>query len=224
MKPKIILGKDIAKKFDIPVDTLFRYIQLGLPVYNDKMERINASNYFVTNQTLQKELYSTSESSRILRALIPAISKGCADAIGVKTDGESPPALIFDSPFGEEAEMTAYAKLMNLWFIINEVERFIEKHERVNMKPNIKVEGKLPPYLDENHIYFSRELKAAIDAWTALFDKGEYDDRKSSAKTQIQNWLNKKFPNEKDFSTNAKERISTLVNPNIKKKGGAPKL
>ena len=76
------------------------------------------------------------------------------------------------------------------------------------------------PYLLKDHPYFSAELEAAVSVWMALYESGEYKS-KQAHKKQIKDWLQlyRKAP---AFSTEALERITTLVNP--QKKGGPPRI
>ena len=74
-----------------------------------------------------------------------------------------------------------------------------------------------PPYLDETHPHFSKEVPIAISAWIAMFENGGYSTKKPP-KQQIAEWLKINY---KDLTNNAIKRISTLVNTNKGKKGGA---
>lgn len=81
------------------------------------------------------------------------------------------------------------------------------------------------PCLDENHQFHAKELKIAIEAWTALFEKKEIGDpigkiksKPGGASTMIKKWLGKKYPGQSD---SAYERIATVINPF--KQGGAPR-
>jgi len=72
------------------------------------------------------------------------------------------------------------------------------------------------PYLNPQHEYYSLELAAAVDAWTALYSDGGYKN-KFSHKSQIEDYLRKRNP---QLSDRAIERLATIVNP--RKSGGAP--
>jgi len=87
--------------------------------------------------------------------------------------------------------------------------------------------GSATPCLDEENDFHSKELKIAIEAWTALFDKkeagdpvGKIKDRPGGAIKAIMGWLEKNYPGE---SGKAYERIAGVINPNPFKVGGAPK-
>lgn len=78
----------------------------------------------------------------------------------------------------------------------------------------------LPVYLDPQHPMFSEELSIAIQAWNEVL--GGYTDKPNSRslKQLVRKWLDTNYPDPK-LSKEAKERISTLVNPD--KNGGAPR-
>lgn len=77
--------------------------------------------------------------------------------------------------------------------------------------------------LDEENVFHAKELKIAIEAWTALFDKKEAGDpvnkiqkKPGGAISAITKWLEKNYPGE---SGNAYGRIAQVINPF--KDGGA---
>lgn len=83
------------------------------------------------------------------------------------------------------------------------------------------------PCLDEENYFHAKELKIAVEAWTALFDKkeagepvGKIQERPGGAISAITSWLEKNYPGE---TKNAYERIARVINPNLFKAGGAPK-
>ncbi len=76
-----------------------------------------------------------------------------------------------------------------------------------------------PPYMDPTYSVQSDELQIAIRAWTALYVDGGYDPKGLGHTTQIKAWLKKHYPNPK-LTVTARERITTVVNPN--KTGGNP--
>lgn len=76
-------------------------------------------------------------------------------------------------------------------------------------------------YMDRAHPMYSEELEAAVMVWRLLFEKADESiGVKKSPKNQVKEWLSQ---NKKDLSSEAKERIATLINPNKFKTGGPPK-
>ena len=43
---KLLTGKEIVKKLDIDESRLFRYVQLGLPVYDNNYKQITSYDFF----------------------------------------------------------------------------------------------------------------------------------------------------------------------------------
>jgi hypothetical protein len=82
-----------------------------------------------------------------------------------------------------------------------------------------RTEG-VAPYLDPSHNLKSPQLKIAIEAWSALFASGEFDPKGKAVKYRIDQWLIK---NHRELSSNAREIIATLINPEIFKDGGTPR-
>lgn len=82
-----------------------------------------------------------------------------------------------------------------------------------------RTEG-VPPYLDPSHNLKSPQLKVAIEAWSALFASGDFDPKGKAVKYRIDQWLLK---NHRELSSNAREKIATLINPEIFKDGGTPR-
>ena len=74
------------------------------------------------------------------------------------------------------------------------------------------------PYHNRKHENYSCELHAAVSIWLEICNKNKFR-KKSSPKHQILELLKNRFPN---FSTEAKNRIASIVNPDKHKKGGAP--
>ena len=77
----------------------------------------------------------------------------------------------------------------------------------------------LPAFLDTSHPCHSAELRAGAEVWEAVVSTGAHE-RAKSVKDAMRAALNA-HPEYKEFSTEAKERLSTVVN--WKKKGGATK-
>lgn len=96
-----------------------------------------------------------------------------------------------------------------------ELKRFRAEH--CNLEP--EQEWVDPPYMDPTYSIQSDELQIAIRAWTALYVDGGYDPKGLGHTTQIKAWLKKHYPNPK-LTVTARERITTVVNPN--KTGGNP--
>jgi hypothetical protein len=78
----------------------------------------------------------------------------------------------------------------------------------------------MPPYLDPSHNLKSPQLAIAINAWLALFASGDFDPKGRAVKQHIEQWLAK---NHGELSTNARENIATLINPETYKDGGTPR-
>jgi len=76
---------------------------------------------------------------------------------------------------------------------------------------------RLPAYLDDSHEYYSSTLAAAVGVWLALFNNNGFADS-SSPRGQIDAWLRR---HRNDLSQNARDSITTVVNPNMLKRGGA---
>lgn len=91
--------------------------------------------------------------------------------------------------------------------------------EDILLSPEQKNQALIPRYLDPKHPYFSPEIEAAVSAWIALYDSGEYQNYRGHL-DQITKWvqMNRK---EQNFTAEAIKRIASVVNPN--KKGGAPR-
>ncbi len=102
-----------------------------------------------------------------------------------------------------------------LYVTAEEFRRFRDKHGSAAGR----TEG-IPPYLDSSHSLKSPQLKIAIEAWSALFASGEFDPKGRAVKYRIEQWLAK---NHGELSTNARENIATLINPEIHKDGGTPR-
>lgn len=102
-----------------------------------------------------------------------------------------------------------------LYVTAEEFRRFRDKHGSAAGR----TEGILP-YLDSSHSLKSPQLKIAIEAWSALFASGEFDPKGRAVKYRIEQWLAK---NHGELSTNARENIATLINPEIHKDGGTPR-
>ncbi len=102
-----------------------------------------------------------------------------------------------------------------LYVTAEEFSRFRDKHGSAVGR----TEG-IPPYLDSSHSLQSPQLAIAIQAWLALFASGDFDPKGRAVKQRIEQWLAK---NHRELSTNARENIATLINPEIYKEGGTPR-
>ena len=96
-----------------------------------------------------------------------------------------------------------------------ELQRFRRKHREFSAKQN----AELAPYLNERHEYYSPALDAAVRAWLALFEDGEYERGKKPIIPIIRKWL---MSNTVDLTSTTIGKIATVVNPKIMKEGGAP--
>jgi hypothetical protein len=212
-----VTGKDIIRFFNIGEHTLFRYIQLGLPVYDDSQERIRDWNYFEPFERDEKSIFKTTSS------ILSAFSRGCENILTNDAPNNPSPKLFFKTPSDEEAEKNAMLKMVQLWFDKGEVRKFIKDKNKMDMESHNGYS--MPAYRESNHRHFCKELEIAIKAWIALFEEGEYSEGKKSPKKQIRQWLDKNYQDKKDsdknyLSKNAKDRITTIINPDHK--GGAP--
>lgn len=77
----------------------------------------------------------------------------------------------------------------------------------------------LPPYLDTSHPMYSKELSITIKAWMEVLNCEPAKPKRGSRKKLISDWLNKNYT-KKDLTASAKERITTMINPDAN--GGAP--
>jgi hypothetical protein len=77
-----------------------------------------------------------------------------------------------------------------------------------------------PPFLDTNNKHYSSELAIAFQCWEAMFIQDGYKAGRPF-RNQAKNWLKR---NHDHLSGEAMERIATLINPNIHKRGGVKKL
>ena len=97
----------------------------------------------------------------------------------------------------------------------DEFQRFRGKHrEFITIQ-----QKKLAPYLNSQHEYHSPALDAAVRAWLALFEDGEYERGKKPIIPIIKKWL---MNNTEDLTSTTIGKIATVINPKIMKKGGAP--
>lgn len=96
-----------------------------------------------------------------------------------------------------------------------ELQRFRRKHREFSATQN----SELAPYLNEHHEYYSPALDAAVRAWLALFEDGEYERGKKPIIPIIKKWL---MSNTEDLTSTTIGKIATIVNPKIMKEGGAP--
>lgn len=77
------------------------------------------------------------------------------------------------------------------------------------------------PFLDKAHPHYASELAIAVQAWRALCEpEGGLRDTKVGAKKQINVWLRE---HHRALTTEARQRIATVVNPDTRKRGGAPR-
>jgi len=96
-----------------------------------------------------------------------------------------------------------------------EAERFSRKHALT-----LRFSTETPSYLNRNHKSYSTELAIAVKAWMALFAHNSFEQGNKTPKEHIARWLMaRKF----GLSGNAIKRITTLVNPDSAKGGGAPR-
>ena len=118
---------------------------------------------------------------------------------------------------GETVALVEPIKLLRgaLYVTAEEFRRFRDKHGSAAGR----TEG-IPPYLDSSHSLKSPQLKIAIEAWSAVFASSEFDPKGRAVKYRIEQWLAK---NHGELSTNARENIATLINPEIYKDGGTPR-
>lgn len=90
-----------------------------------------------------------------------------------------------------------------------------DKEELERLKAEIiKLKNEHFPYINRGNKNFAPELEAAINAWEHFSKESKY-----WTKELVQKWLKKEF----NLSDNAAERISIIINPQSRKKGGAPK-
>jgi len=97
-----------------------------------------------------------------------------------------------------------------------EKEGYIEKEDPPGFNQDGTESGL--PFMDEKHRFFSSELKIAVEAWMDLYEKNP--PKKTPAgghKKYIEGWLGEKCSK---LTSRAKDRISTIINPNPK--GGVP--
>ena len=140
----------------------------------------------------------------------------------MKLENENIVRIIHESCLGREDEECIPCDKLE-WLDVYYCKRTaIELYEKTHphlIKPTIKMslQGILPPYLDPNNKYFSKELQVAVEAWKALFDKGGTYNKRLAPKVQIQKWLKKHYG---DLTDHARTRITTVINP--RKQGGAP--
>ncbi len=103
-----------------------------------------------------------------------------------------------------------------LYVTAKEFRRFRDKHGSAAGRT-----AGLPPYLDSSHNLKSPQLRIAIEAWSALFASGEFDPKGRAVKYRIEQWLVK---NHGELSASSRENIATLINPEIYKDGGTPRI
>ena len=99
--------------------------------------------------------------------------------------------------------------------LVVRTQALIDLHERISQKesPNI-VEAS---FLNNKHAFYTEELKIAVEAWTELYEKNPPEQTPQGGhKNYIKRWLEE---NHSSLTGRAKERITTVVNPN--QKGGA---
>jgi len=135
--------------------------------------------------------------------------------IGITTWPWSGPTNKYYPFFLEKSQLISVDDL----FITHETFVFLKKEFQ-----NVPAES-LAPCFDQNSLFHARELKIAIETWSALFEKKEMGDplakirdKPGGAISAIKNWLKKNYPDE---SENARVRIAQVVNPF--KGGGVPK-
>lgn len=73
------------------------------------------------------------------------------------------------------------------------------------------------PFLNKGHLFYADELKIAVEAWTELYEINPPQHvPQGGHKKYIIKWLDENYPS---LSDRARERITTIINPNPK--GGA---
>ena len=104
----------------------------------------------------------------------------------------------------------------------HEFRSFMEKYlcgytDPFELADFIMVHTPKAPYLDENNLLYSSELKIAIEAWQYAADK---TIKPEYFKNKVEGYLGKQKPKP---TNEAIKRIAVLTNPDGAKKGGAPK-
>jgi len=105
--------------------------------------------------------------------------------------------------------------------LVVRTEALIDLQERLS--PEESTKGKThktnakASFLNNKHAFYAKELKIAVEAWTELYEKNPppYVPQ-GGHKKYITKWLEEKHP---DLGQRARERISTVINPNPR--GGA---
>ena len=80
--------------------------------------------------------------------------------------------------------------------------------------------NEVPPYLDPNHRYHSKELAVAIKVWEAIYGKNQLDPHKPSHRNQIEAWLQHNITDKDILKGKVIDRISTMVNVHKKRGSG----
>ena len=97
---------------------------------------------------------------------------------------------------------------------------FKELRDRLaNERTNTETSDTTAAYLDKSNPMFSRELSIAIEAWEQVLANNPSRPKTGSRKNLILAWLNQ---NHRGLSSQAKERIATMINPDSN--GGSPKI
>jgi len=98
---------------------------------------------------------------------------------------------------------------------LEEVQRFESEHMGAVQSTGI------PPYLDPDNPHYASELAAAVHAWMHIYKQGTLPPQRVPTKT-IRTWLNvhlKEYVAEP--SNGMIDRVSTIVNSDANKLGGA---
>lgn len=105
-----------------------------------------------------------------------------------------------------------------VFFHISDIETFEEEHPEYKPveSPYVLKNGEIPPYLNSNHQYFSKELSIAIETWLAIYGTPGGLNPEQKHKKQIIAYLKK---HHHALSISAIERISTMINTDV---AGAP--
>ena len=193
---------------------MLQYAQRGLPFYNSDGEKVTF-NDLIKKSITKKSIEETHN------AWIKALASCCDDIVkDLPPRNEHHLLPFFKDPNDENK---AVSILVQLWFDVDEAQTFISDQEKHFMEKKEKNEKK-PAYLDEDHPYFSTTLKLAVDAWMLCLQiKKNISERKNHRKKQLEDWVRKNRPAGYDLTDNTEKAIGMVANPNINKRGGAPK-
>jgi hypothetical protein len=98
--------------------------------------------------------------------------------------------------------------------VLDFLERFLS--EEYKSEKSLETNAK-QSFLDNKHPFYAKELQIAVEVWTDLYEINppQYVPQ-GGHKKYITKWLEEKYPG---LGQRARERISTVINPNPK--GGA---